>query len=116
MNFESFFNPGSVAIVGASRHKGKVGYEVLANMIGAGYEGKIFPVNPQADTIVGLKCYPDLQSIGQVPELVVIIVPAKTVPEIMRQCAKIGVKSQRSWQRRKTARRADYSNRKTGRH
>jgi len=93
MNFESFFNPKSVAMVGVSHHKGKVGYEILANMIAAGYEGEIFPVNPQADTIEGFKCYPDLQSIGQVPELVVIIVPAKVVPEIMRQCAKIKVKS-----------------------
>ncbi|MHC4085365.1 MAG: CoA-binding protein [Planctomycetota bacterium] len=93
MNFESFFNPKSVAMVGVSHHKGKVGYEILANMVAAGYEGKIFPVNPQADTIEGFKCYPDLQSIGEVPELVVIIVPAKVVPEIMRQCAKIKVKS-----------------------
>lgn len=93
MNFESFFNPESVAIVGASRQKGKVGYEILTNMIEAGYEGKIFPVNPRADTVEGLPCYPDLQSIGQVPELVVIIVPAKIVPAVMRQCAKIGVKS-----------------------
>ncbi len=93
MNFESFFNPKSVAMVGVSHHKGKVGYEILANMVAAGYEGKIFPVNPQADTIEGFKCYPDLQSIGHVPELVVIIVPARVVPEIMRQCAKIKVKS-----------------------
>jgi acetyl coenzyme A synthetase (ADP forming)-like protein len=93
MNFDSFFNPKSVAIVGASRSKGKVGYEILANMIGAGYEGEIFPVNPRADTIEGLRCYPDLRSIEQVPELVVIIVPAKIVPAVMRQCARIGVKS-----------------------
>jgi acetyltransferase len=93
MNFESFFNPKSVAMVGVSHHKGKVGYEILVNMIAAGYEGEIYPVNPQADTIEGFKCYPDLQSIGQVPELAVIIVPAKVVPEIMRQCAKIKVKS-----------------------
>jgi len=93
MNFESFFNPKSVAMVGVSHHKGKVGYEILANMIAAGYEGEIFPVNPQADTIEGLKCYPDLLSIGQVPELVVIIVPARIVPAVMRQCAKIKVKS-----------------------
>ena len=93
MSFDSFFNPKSVAIVGASRQKGKVGYEILANMIGAGYQGKIFPVNPQADTIEGLKCYPDLKSIGEVPELVIIIVPAKIVPAIMQQCAKIGAKS-----------------------
>ena len=80
-------------MVGVSHHKGKVGYEILANMIAAGYEGEIFPVNPQADTIEGLKCYPDLLSIGRIPELVVIIVPARIVPAVMRQCAKIKVKS-----------------------
>ena len=93
MSLESFFSPKSVAIVGASRQKSKVGYEILANMMGAGYEGKIFPVNPQADTIEGLKCYSDLQSIGQVPELVIIVVPAKIVPAIMQQCAKIGARA-----------------------
>jgi acetyltransferase len=93
MGLESFFNPKSVAIVGASRQKSKVGYEILANLMGAGYKGKIYPVNPQADTIEGLKCYPDLESIKQVPELVIIIVPAKIVPAIMQQCAKIGVKA-----------------------
>ena len=93
MNFESFFNPKSVAMVGVSQHKGKVGYEILANMLAAGYEGEIFPVNPQADTIEGLKCYPDLLSIGQVPELVVIVVPARIVPAVLRQCAKLKFKS-----------------------
>jgi acetyl coenzyme A synthetase (ADP forming)-like protein len=93
MSLESFFNPKSIAIVGASRQKGKVGYEILVNMIEAGYEGEIYPVNPKADTIEGLKCYPDLQSIGQAPDLVVIIIPAKFVPELMQQCAKVGAKS-----------------------
>jgi len=93
MSLESFFNPKSVAIVGASRQKSKVGYEILANMIGAGYKGKIFPVNPQADTIEGLQCYPDLQSIEQVPELVVIIVPAKIVSVVMQQCVKVGTRA-----------------------
>ncbi len=93
MSLKNFFNPKSVAIVGASRQKGKVGYEILSNMISAGYQGKIFPVNPKADSIEGLKCYPDLESIGEVPELVIIIVPAKIVPTIMRECAKVKVKS-----------------------
>ena len=93
MSLESFFNPKSIAIVGASRQKGKVGYEILANMIGAEYEGQIYPVNPKADTIDGLKCYPDLQSIGKIPDLAVIIIPAKFVPAMMQQCAKVGVKS-----------------------
>ncbi|MBN1509962.1 MAG: acetate--CoA ligase family protein [Sedimentisphaerales bacterium] len=93
MSLESFFNPKSVAIIGASRQKGKVGYEILANMIEGGYAGKIFPVNPNADTIEGLKCFPNLKSIGQVPDLVIIIVPAKHVPAVMEDCAKIRVRS-----------------------
>jgi len=93
MSLEIFFNPKSVAIVGASRQKGKVGYEILTNMIKAGYTGSIFPVNPKAESIEGLRCYPDLESIGQTPDLVIIIVPAKIVPEVMRQCTKVRAKS-----------------------
>ena len=87
MSFESFFNPKSVAIVGASRQKGKVGYEILFNMINAGYKGKIYPVNPSGNEIEGIKCYPDLESIGVIPELVILVIPAKIVPEVMQQCA-----------------------------
>ncbi len=93
MSLENFLNPKSVAIVGASRQKGKVGYEILANMIAAGYKGRIFPVNPNADSIEGLTCYPDLESIGKIPELVIIVVPAKNVPIVLQQCAKVKVKS-----------------------
>lgn len=93
MSLEKFFNPKSVAIVGASQKKGKVGYEILASIINAGYKGKIFPVNLKAAPIEGLKCYPDLESIGQIPDIVVIVVPAKIVPAVMQQCAKVGVKS-----------------------
>jgi acetyl coenzyme A synthetase (ADP forming)-like protein len=93
MSLKSFFNPQSVAIVGASRQKGKVGYEILTNMVAAGYKGKIFPINPNTDSIEGLPCYPDLASIGQVPELVIIIVPAKIVPSVLQQCARVKVES-----------------------
>ena len=93
MGLEGFFNPKSVAIVGASQKKGKVGHELLTNMIKAGFKGQIFPVNNKADSIEGLKCFPDLKSIGQVPELVVVIVPAPAVPAVMQDCAKIGSKS-----------------------
>src|SRR5512134_1716141 len=93
MSFESFFNPKSVAIVGASRQKGKVGYEILSNMLAAGYKGKLYPVNSQADEIEGVKCYPTLESIGAVPELAILVIPAKIVPDVMQQCAKLGTKS-----------------------
>jgi len=93
MSLERFFNPKSVAIVGASRRQGKVGCEILTNIINAGYDGKIFPVNPKANKIGRLKCYADLTSIGEVPDLVIIVIPANIVPNIINQCAKIGVKA-----------------------
>jgi acetyltransferase len=93
MSLQSFFSPKSVAIIGASRQKGKVGYEILTNLVAGGYEGKIFPVNNKTDEIDGLKCYPDVASIGETPELVIIIVPAQYVPSVMEECAKVRVKS-----------------------
>ncbi len=93
MSFDDFFNPQSVAIVGASAKPGKVGYEILTSMLKAGYPGRIFPVNNKADQIEGLKCFPDLASIGKVPDLVIIVVPAKVVPDVMQQCVSIGAKS-----------------------
>ena len=93
MSLENFFHPKSVAIVGASRQKGKVGYEILSNMVAGGYEGKIFPVNRKAESIEGLTCYPDLESIGEVPDLAIIIVPAKFVLDVMQQCVKVGTKA-----------------------
>ena len=59
----------------------------------AAIQGKIYPVNHKAEEIEGLKCYPDLASIGETPDLVIVIVPAQFVPAVMEECAKVGVKS-----------------------
>ena len=93
MSITSFFEPQSVAIVGASREKGKVGFEILKSLKEDGYQGDIYPVNPKADMILDMKCYPDLKSVGSAPELVIVIVPARFVPDVMNQCAEIGSKS-----------------------
>ncbi len=93
MGLETFFSPQSVAIVGASAKQGKVGYEILTSMLKAGYPGKIFPVNNKAQQIEGLGCFPDLASMGEVPELVIIVVPAGVVPDIMQQCVNVGAKN-----------------------
>ena len=93
MTLEHFFEPRSVAIVGASQKAGKVGYEILAGLLKAGFEGDIFPVNPTADEIQGQKAYPNLKSIGQTPDLAVLVVAAKHVPPIMQDCADLGVKA-----------------------
>ena len=93
MSLEHFFKPQSVAIVGASRQSGKVGYEILAGMLKAQYPGKIFPINPTTDEIQGLKVYPDLKSIGESPELVVVVIAAKHVLQVIKDCADIGSKA-----------------------
>jgi acetyl coenzyme A synthetase (ADP forming)-like protein len=93
MSLETFFSPNTVAIVGASAKPGKVGHEILTSMLKAGYPGRIFPVNNKADQIEGLKCFTDLASISQVPDLVIIVVPANVVPDVMQQCVAVGAKS-----------------------
>ncbi len=93
MSLQHLFTPQSVAIVGASREPGKVGYEIMSAMLRCGYEGRIYPVNPKTDTLQGTPCYPNLKSIGEAPELVVIAVAAKHVPTVMRDCADVGIKA-----------------------
>lgn len=93
MALNHFFEPRSVAIVGASRTEGKVGYEILAGLLKARFPGEIYPVNPTCEEIQGLKVYPDLKSIGQTPDLAVLVVAAKHVPDVMQECANLGIKA-----------------------
>ncbi len=89
----SFFTPKSVAIVGASERPESVGYRLLLNMQEAGFGGGLYPVNNKREQILGLKAYPDLESVPETLELVVISTPAPTVPGVMRQCGAKGVTS-----------------------
>ncbi len=90
---EHFFQPSSIAVVGASRTPGKVGHDTLKNLIDAGFEGPIYPVNPKADEVLGLKCYADLKAIGKGIDLAVIAIPSKFVPDVIGQCAAVGCSS-----------------------
>ncbi len=76
---ESLLTPQAVAVVGASRTPGKVGHDIVANLIESGYEGKIIPVNPSAEDILGLPCYKDLNSSPDKLDLSVIAVPVPLV-------------------------------------
>ena len=76
---DALLRPDSVAVIGASRTPGKVGRELVANMIESGFEGKIIPINPSADEIMDLPCYPDLKSSGEKIDLSMI--PLKRGPE-----------------------------------
>ncbi|MBK5092411.1 MAG: acetate--CoA ligase family protein [Actinobacteria bacterium] len=87
-----FFEPRSLAVIGASSHPGKVGYAVLENILYSGYGGGVYPVNPKGRKIQGLPSYPDIAGIPKVPDLAVIIVPAAGVPETVTECAAKGIR------------------------
>lgn len=86
-----FFEPRNVAIVGASRRRGKLGNQIVRNLLNLGYPGSIFPVNPGAEQIENLKSYPSLAAIPQEVELAVIALPAHLVLEAMRDCRRKGI-------------------------
>jgi acetyl coenzyme A synthetase (ADP forming)-like protein len=80
-------------VVGASREPGKLGYEILKNIIDAGYEGGIYPINPKADEMMGLKCYPSVKDIPGKVDLAVIVVPGKFVPSVISDCGSKNVRA-----------------------
>lgn len=90
---KSIFEPSGVAVIGASREQGKLGHEILKNIIDAGFKGKLYPVNPKADEILGLKCYPSIKDVPGEVELAVIIIPSRFVPSAMSDCGMKGVKA-----------------------
>jgi len=91
MNLDIFFTPDSVAVVGASRTPGKVGHDVLADLVFSGFKGEIIVVNPKTDTILDLPCYPDLQSYGKQVDLAVIVVSRDRVLEAIKESIDAGV-------------------------
>lgn len=89
---KAFFSPASVAVVGASRNEKGLGHTVLKNMLEMGFPGPIYPVNPKADGLLGLKVYPDLVSIPGPVDLVVVVVPQPLVAAVLRDAVAKGAK------------------------
>ena len=91
-SLDSIFSPQSVAVIGATENLGSVGRTILENLIKGGFAGKIFPVNPKRDTVLGVKAYPSITAVPEKTDLAVIITPPATVPGIVKDCGKAGVK------------------------
>lgn len=85
-----FFRPKSVAVVGATRDVKGLGGSVLDNIIKAGYTGPVFPINPKAPEIAGLKAYPSVLDVPEPVDLAVVTTPARFVPQIVEQCGQKG--------------------------
>ncbi|MBM2851578.1 MAG: acyl-CoA synthetase [Candidatus Nitrosotenuis sp.] len=88
---EKFFTPQSVALVGASATPGKVGNSILDSLAKHDYKGKVYPINPKADEILGIKCYPSVDAIPEPVDLVVVCVDLSVTPPVLESCAKKGV-------------------------
>jgi acetate---CoA ligase (ADP-forming) len=90
---DSLFYPESIAVIGVSHDKGKVGYSVLNNLRRFGYGGKLYGVNPKAGDILGIRTVPDIRSIEGDIDLAIVVIPAHLVSGALRECAEKGVRS-----------------------
>jgi predicted CoA-binding protein/GNAT superfamily N-acetyltransferase len=88
-----FFQPSSVAVVGASRNPDNIGTRILKAILGAGFKGPVYPVNPKADSLSKLKAYPSLPALPETPDLVVVAVPADGVNSVIDDCAARGARA-----------------------
>ena len=87
-----FFNPSSIAVIGASNREGKVGYDIVLNLI-KNFSGEIYPINPNDPEIQGKKAYTSILKLPQAPDLAVIVIPAEFVPQAVEECGKKGCKN-----------------------
>ncbi|MEM2144879.1 MAG: CoA-binding protein [Candidatus Jordarchaeaceae archaeon] len=87
------FEPRSVAVIGATDAINKIGNNVISNLIFSGFKGEIFPVNPNLQKVYDIKAYPKITDIPQEVDLAVIVIPAKQVPQVFKECVEKGVKA-----------------------
>jgi len=90
--FDNFFRPNSVAVIGATPSSGKIGNIIIENLFSEGYQGKVYFVNPKYKEILGMPCYPSVLDCPEVPDMAVIVVPAKLVPGVLEEAGQKGVR------------------------
>jgi len=88
----ALLEPKSVAIIGASKNFDKIGYKILKNIVDAGFNGGIYPINPTAGEILGLKTYASVLDVPEKIDVGVIVVPAQVVPSVIEECVKKEIK------------------------
>jgi len=88
MTLEKFFTPSSVAIIGASHTKGKVGYAVAENFVRESFKGRVYAVNPDTTPILGLPTYNSVLDIPDTVDLAVVVVPSVFIGKVLKECAK----------------------------
>jgi len=88
----SILRPKSIAVIGASTSPDKLGHEIMKNILDSGFQGAVYPINPKADAILDIPCHVSVQDIAEAPDMAVIIIPARFVPQAVEECGQKGVK------------------------
>ena len=91
-NLDAVFNPQSIAVVGASREPNKIGHVIVKNFVDGGFAGKVYPINPSGEEILGLRSYRSVLEIKGKVDSAVIAVPAAAVPGVLEECGKKGIR------------------------
>ncbi|QDT91532.1 bifunctional acetate--CoA ligase family protein/GNAT family N-acetyltransferase [Gimesia algae] len=91
-NLDKIFKPQRIAVVGASNNPTKVGFNVLSNLIGNGFRGVVYPVNPKYEAVQGISAYENVKTLPKQTDLAIVCTPAHTVPGIVRECGEAGIK------------------------
>ncbi len=89
---DSIFNPQRIALIGVTTNPNSVGGKVLSNLVGAGYMGVVYPVNPDTEAALGIHCFPTIASLPHTPDLAVVCTPAAQVPALVQECGKAGIR------------------------
>jgi acetyltransferase len=90
---ESLFAPKSVAVIGATDREGTVGRTVLGNLRSGTFRGKVYAINPKRTEVLGLRCYAKIGDVSEKVDLVVVVTPAQTVPDVIGECVGAGVRA-----------------------
>ncbi|MDP3001815.1 MAG: bifunctional acetate--CoA ligase family protein/GNAT family N-acetyltransferase [Bacteroidales bacterium] len=88
---DSIFRPKRIALIGVSSDPKSVGGITLKNLVGGGFNGVVYPVNPKREAVMGIPCFPDVKSLPKTPDLAVIMTGAKSVPQLIRECGEAGI-------------------------
>jgi len=89
---DAILRPKSVAVIGASTSPDKLGHEILKNILDGGFRGGVYPINPKAEAILNLPCHGNVKDLQEPPDLAVLIIPARFIPQAVQDCGEIGVK------------------------
>lgn len=93
MSLNPFFNPQSVAVIGASRDPKKIGHVVFRNFIESGFRGRVYPINPNAEEVFQRKAYSSVRAVPGAIDLAVVAVPQPIVPQVLEECGMKGIRA-----------------------